>query len=115
MNFCYIQNKIIIGQEVHVEENIILEDYVEVKGQSIEISEEINEGLVMEEDPLIKIIVEENNEDPIIEKDLEVKMVETINWGRNWRGKFQGSQWNEIIWLSISRSFYFGGKWYTEV
>ena len=79
MNFCYIQNKIIIGQEVHVEENIVLEDYVEVKGQSIEIYEEINEGLVMEEDPLIKIIVEENNEDPIIEKDLEVKMVETIN------------------------------------
>ena len=79
MNFCCIQNKIIIGQEVHVEENIVLEDYVEVKGQSIEISEEINEGLVMEEDPLIKIIVEENNEDPIIEKDLEVKMVETIN------------------------------------
>ena len=37
MNFCCIQNKIIIGQEVHVEENIILEDYVEVKGQSIEI------------------------------------------------------------------------------
>ena len=32
----------------------------------------------MEEDPKIKIIVEENNEDPIIEKDLEVKMVETI-------------------------------------
>ena len=78
MNFCYIQNKIIIGQEVHVEENIVLEDYVEVKGQSIEIYEEINEGLVMEEDPLIKIIVEENNEDPIIEKDLEVDMAETI-------------------------------------
>ena len=31
----------------------------------------------MEEDPKIKIIVEENNEDSIIEKDLEVKIVET--------------------------------------
>ena len=63
---------------MHVEENIVLEDYVEVKGQSIEIYEEINEGLVMEEDPLIKIIVGESNEDPIIEKDLEVEIVETI-------------------------------------
>ena len=33
----------------------------------------------MEEDPQIKIIVEENNEDPIIEKDLEVKMIQTID------------------------------------
>ena len=32
----------------------------------------------MEEDPKIKIIMEENNEDPIKEKVLEVKMVETI-------------------------------------
>ena len=32
----------------------------------------------MEEDPKIKIIVEENNEDPIVEKCLEVEMVETI-------------------------------------
>ena len=32
----------------------------------------------MEEDLQIKIIVEENNEDHIIEKDLEIKMVETI-------------------------------------
>ena len=63
---------------MHVEENIVLEDYVDVKEQNIEISEEINKGLVMEEDPQIKIIVEENNEDPIIEKDLEFKMVETI-------------------------------------
>ena len=31
----------------------------------------------MEEDPKIKVILE-NNENPIIEKDLEVKMVETI-------------------------------------
>ena len=63
---------------MHVEENIVLEDYVDVKEQNIEIYEEINKGLVMEEDPQIKIIVEENNEDPIIEKDLEFKMVETI-------------------------------------
>ena len=67
-----------LKEESHVEENIILEDYVEVKEKNIEISEEINEGLVMEEDPKIKIIVEENNEDPIKEKVLEVKMVETI-------------------------------------
>ena len=60
---------------MHVEENIVLEDYVEVKEQNIEISEEI---LVMKEDPQIKIIVEENNEDPILEKDLEVEMIETI-------------------------------------
>ena len=37
-----------IREELHVEENIVLEDYVEVKEQNIEISEEI---LVMEEDP----------------------------------------------------------------
>ena len=60
---------------MHVKENIVLEDYVEVKEQNIEIFEE---NLVMEEDPQIKIILEENNEDPIIEKDLEVEMVETI-------------------------------------
>ena len=67
-----------LKEELHVEENIILEDYVEVKDQNIQISEEINECLVMEEDPKIKIIVEENNEDPIVEKGLEVEMVETI-------------------------------------
>ena len=32
----------------------------------------------MEEDPQVKIIVEENNEDLIIEKDLQVEMIETI-------------------------------------
>ena len=32
----------------------------------------------MEEDPKIKIIVEESNKDPIIEKDLEVEIVETV-------------------------------------
>ena len=64
-------------EDLYVEENTFLEDYVEVKEQNIEISKEIIEGLVME-DPQIKIIVEENNEDPILEKDIEVKMVETI-------------------------------------
>ena len=54
---------------------IVLEDFVEVQEQNIDISEEI---LVMEEDPQVKIIVEENNEYLIIEKDLEVKMIETI-------------------------------------
>ena len=64
-----------LKEELHVKENIVLEDYVEVKEQNIEIFEE---NLVMEEDPQIKIILEENNEDPIIEKDLEVEIVETI-------------------------------------
>ena len=54
---------------------IVLEDFVEVQEQNIDISEEI---LVMEEDPQVKIIVKENNEDLIIEKDLEVEMIETI-------------------------------------
>ncbi|KAK9996869.1 hypothetical protein SO802_021555 [Lithocarpus litseifolius] len=49
----------------------------EIKEENIEISKEINEGLVIEEEPEIKI-VEEINEDSIIEKDLEVKIVETI-------------------------------------
>ena len=42
-----------------------------------EISEEINECLVIGEEPKIKI-VEEINEDPIIEKDLEAEIAETI-------------------------------------
>ena len=67
-----------LKEELHVEENNVLEDYVEVKEQNIKISKEINEELVLEEDPNIKILVEENNEDPIIEIDLEVEMVETI-------------------------------------
>ena len=66
-----------LREDLYVEEITFLEDYVQVKEQNIEISKEINEGLVME-DPKIKIIVEENNEDPILEKDIEVKMVETI-------------------------------------
>ena len=64
--------------ELNVEENVVLEDYIKVKEQNIEIFEEINEGLVMEEDRKIKIIVEKKNEYPIIEKNLEVEMVETI-------------------------------------
>ena len=66
-----------LKEELHVEVNIVLEDYVEVKEKNIEIFEEINEGLVIEEEPKIKI-VEEISEDPIIEKNLEVKIVETI-------------------------------------
>ena len=66
-----------IREELHIEKNIFLEEYVEVKEENLEISEEINERLIIEEKPEIKI-VEENNEDPIIEKDLEVKIVETI-------------------------------------
>ena len=67
----------LLREELHVEENTFLEEYVEVKEENIEIFEEINEGLVIEEEPKIKI-VEEINEDPIIEKDLEVEIVETI-------------------------------------
>ena len=78
MNYFEKPNIPPLKEESHVEENIILEDYVEVKEKNIEISEEIKEGHVMEEDPKIKIIVEDNNEDPIIEKYLEVAMVETI-------------------------------------
>ena len=59
----------LLREELHVEENTFLEEYVEVKEENIEIFEEINEGLVIEEELEIKI-VEEINEDPIIEKDL---------------------------------------------
>ena len=48
------------------------------KKKNIEIYEEINEGIIIEEDHEIKINVEEINEDPSIHKDLEVKIVETI-------------------------------------
>ena len=92
--FCRIQYKIIIGQEIHltyfeepyilslkeelhVEVNVVLEDYEEVKEKNIEIFEEINEGHVIEEEPEIKI-AGEINEDLIIEKDLEVEIVELI-------------------------------------
>ena len=78
LNYFEKPNIPLLKEELHVEENIVLEDYVEIKEQNIEIYEEIIEGLVMEEDPKIKIIVEENNGDPIIEKDLEVEMIQTI-------------------------------------
>ena len=67
---------------MHVEENIVLKDYLEVKERNIEISKEINGGLVMEEYSKIKIIVEENHKDPIIEKDLEVNEIEEESFNR---------------------------------
>ena len=48
-----------LREELHVEENTFLEEYVEVRKENIEIFEEISE-------------------DPIIEKDLEVEIVESI-------------------------------------
>ena len=78
MNYFEEPNIPPLKEELHVEENIVLEDYIEVKEQNIEIFEEINEGLIMEVDCKIKIIVEKKNEYPIIEKNLEVEMVETI-------------------------------------
>ena len=38
-----------LKEELNVEENIVLEEYVEVKEEKIEISKEIDEGLVIEE------------------------------------------------------------------
>ena len=67
----------LLREELHVEENTFLEEFIEVKEENINIFEEINEDLVIEEEPKIKI-VEEINEDPIIEKILEVKIVEII-------------------------------------
>ena len=78
LNYFEESNILPLKEELHVEENIVLEDYVEVKEKNIEITEEINEGLVMKEDPKIKIIVEENNENRIIEKELDHEMVEII-------------------------------------
>ena len=68
----------LLKEEFHVELNIVLEDYVEVKEKNVEIYEEINGGIIIEEDHEIKINVEEINEDPSIHKDLEVEIVETI-------------------------------------
>ena len=59
-----------LREELYIEKHIFLEE-------NIEISEEINEDIVIEEEFEIKI-VEEINEDLIIEKDLEVDMAETI-------------------------------------
>ena len=58
---------------MHVEKNIFLEEYVEVKEENIEISKEINESLIIEKGPQVKIM-EEIDENPIIEKYLEVEM-----------------------------------------
>ena len=63
-----------LKEELHVEENTFLEEYVEVKEENIEIFEEMNEGHVIEEEPEIKIL-EEISEDPIIEKNLENEIV----------------------------------------
>ena len=67
----------LLREELHVEENTFLEQYVEVKEKSIEIFEKINEDLFIEEEPEIKT-VEKINEGPIIQKDLEVVILETI-------------------------------------
>ena len=77
LNYFEKPNIPLLKEELHVKENIVLEEYGEIKEENIEISEEINEGFVIEEKPEIKI-VEEINEDPIIEKDLEIEIVETI-------------------------------------
>ena len=47
-----------VKEELHVEENIVFEEHGEVKKENIEISEKINEGLVIEEEPKIKIVEE---------------------------------------------------------
>ena len=67
----------LLREELHVEENTFLEEYVEVREENIEIFEKISKHLFIEEKSEIKI-VEEINEDPIIEKDLDVEIVETI-------------------------------------
>ena len=67
----------LLREELHVEENTFLEEYVEVREENIEIFEKISKHLFIEEKSEIKI-VEEINEDPIIEKDLEIEIVETI-------------------------------------
>ena len=62
-----------LKDELHVEVNVVLEDYVEFKEKNIEIFQEINEGIAIEEELKIKI-VGEINEELIIEEDFEVKM-----------------------------------------
>ena len=64
-----------LREELHIEENTFLEEYVEVKEENIEIFEEISEGLVIEERKIK--IVEEINEDPIIEKNFLVEIIDT--------------------------------------
>ena len=48
-----------LKEGLHVEENIVLEEYVEVKEKNIEIFEEINEGLVIEEPEIKEEIIKE--------------------------------------------------------
>ena len=45
-----------IREELHVEKNIFLEEYVEVKEETIENSEELNEDMVIEEESKVKIV-----------------------------------------------------------
>ena len=59
-----------IREELHIEKNIFLEEYVEVKEENIDISKDINELEIK--------IVEEIDENPITEKYLEVKMAEMV-------------------------------------
>ena len=52
-----------------LKKNPSLEEYVEVKEENIQISEEITKDFIIEEDPEIKINVEEIIEDPSIHKE----------------------------------------------
>ena len=58
MNYFEEPNIPTLKEELHVEENIVLKEYGEVKEENIEIFEEIKEGLVIEESLEIKINVE---------------------------------------------------------
>ena len=49
MNYFKESNIPPLKEELNVEENIVLEEYVEVKEEKMEISKEIDEGLVIEE------------------------------------------------------------------
>ena len=56
LNYFEEQNIPPLKKELHVEENIVLKEYGEVKEENIEIFEEIKEVLVIEEEPKIKIV-----------------------------------------------------------
>ena len=56
MNYFEEPNIPPLKEELHVEENIVLKEYGEVMEENIEIFEEIKEGLVIEEEPKIKIV-----------------------------------------------------------
>ena len=90
--------------------------------KKIEIYEEINEGIIIEQGPEIKINVEEINENPSIHKDLEVEIVKTIkeeiieeivndfdeikldDCNIQTPIVFNGKHWNKVYW------FYWVGK-----